>query len=175
MIATGLKLSELTEKQRDWYAHAICTIVVSDGHVAPEEVQLLETSLSFLSSPSQINNLIELVRENRVPPLEPLADTEPEITTRMLLELTQACTSDLILTSREMECLFHTGALMGFPTEFVQLVIRWANEGILWKNKMNPLIDSGINLINRLEKARASNYAELQAEADAQNENKEEE
>lgn len=144
---TGLQVGELNDSQKQWYALAICTVIVSDGAVSAEELQYLEKALSFLSVPSQIHRLIDAVRENKLPVIEKLENTEPEIRSRMLIELTQVGSSDLLLVTREMECLFRVGHLLGFPKEFVQIVVKWANESILWKKKAAHLVHAGSLLL----------------------------
>ena len=32
------------------------------------------------------------------------------------------------------------------PREFAKILIRWASEGIIWRNKMHKIIDSGVEL-----------------------------
>jgi len=45
-----------------------------------------------------------------------------------------------------VQYLLHIGRKLGFGREFVRVVIRWASEGIVWRRKMQHLIDAGSSL-----------------------------
>ena len=53
---------------------------------------------------------------------------------------------DNILGANEIDYLLEIGRKLGFGREFVRVVIRWASEGIVWKRKMQHLLDAGSSL-----------------------------
>ena len=46
----------------------------------------------------------------------------------------------------EIDFLMNVGRILGFGREFAKVLIRWASEGIIWRNKMHKIIDSGVEL-----------------------------
>ena len=69
----------------------------------------------------------------------------------MLFELALVISSDNTLSSREMDYLFDVGKKLGYEKEFVQVVMRWANEGIMWRNKLKHLTKMGAELESEYE------------------------
>ncbi|MBF0278115.1 MAG: TerB family tellurite resistance protein [SAR324 cluster bacterium] len=145
-MSTGLRPDQLDDEQKNWFATAICEGIIADGNVAPEELLYLEKALSFLPSTEKVASLIQAVKDQKLPPLAPMANASRETQIRMLFELALVISSDNTLSSREMDYLFSVGKKLGYEKEFVQVVMRWANEGIMWRNKLKHLIKVGIEL-----------------------------
>jgi len=51
-----------------------------------------------------------------------------------------------VISTREIDFLMNVGRILGFGREFAKILIRWASEGIIWRNKMHKIIDSGVEL-----------------------------
>ncbi|MBF0289123.1 MAG: TerB family tellurite resistance protein [SAR324 cluster bacterium] len=146
MISTGLRPDQLDTEQKNWYAVAICGAIIADGNVAPEELLYLEKALSFLPSREKVASLIQAVKDQKIPPLDTLKSASRETQSRMLVELTSVMSADNTLSSREMDYLFNIGKKLGFEREFVQAIMRWANEGIMLRNKLSHLLRVGTEL-----------------------------
>ena len=56
-MTSGLQPELLSDKQKNWFANAICGAVTADGSIAPEEVEYLERALGFLRSQTEVNTL----------------------------------------------------------------------------------------------------------------------
>ena len=151
MISTGLRPDQLDDDQKNWFAIAICEAIIADGNVAPEELLYLEKALSFLPSTEKVASLIQAVKDQKLPPLDPLTVASRETQVHMLFELALVISSDNTLSSREMDYLFNVGKKLGYEKEFVQVVMRWANEGIMWRNKLKHLTKMGAELESEYE------------------------
>ena len=146
MISTGLRPDQLDDEQKNWFAVAICEAIIADGNVAPEELLYLEKALSFLTSTEKVASLIQAVKDQKLPHLNTLTAASRETQVNILFELALVISSDNTLSSREMDYLFNVGKKLGYEKEFVQVVMRWANEGIMWRNKLKHLIKVGTEL-----------------------------
>ena len=146
MISTGLHPDQLNDEEKNWFAVAICGAIVADGQVAPEELAYLEKALSFLPSTEKVASLIQSVKDLKLPPLTPLRAVSRTTQVSMLFELALVVSSDNSLSSQEMDYLFHAGKKLGYEKEFMQVIMRWANEGILWRNKLKYLVKVGSEL-----------------------------
>ena len=141
-----LRTNELTEDQKNWLAVAICGAIIADGNIAPEEIQYLERALSFLSSQTKVDSLIEAVKSQSLPAVEECPNATRAQEAQMLMELAMVVSSDNSLSTREMDYLFHIGRKLGFGQEYVRIIIRWASEKIVWHRKMLQLIQAGTEL-----------------------------
>lgn len=145
-ISSGIDTQKLNGDQKKWLAVAICGAIIADGNVATEELAYLEKALSFISSTETVKSLIHAVKEQKLPKLEPLTEVDRTTQTQILIEMALIASSDNSLSPREMEYLFNIGKKLGFESEFVQIVLLWANEGIIWRNRMQTLIKTGTEL-----------------------------
>ena len=82
-MTSGLQPELLNEKQKRWLATAICGAVTADGSIAPEEVEYLERALGFLRSQTEVNTMLQAVKDQKLPPLERI----PEATREMEIQI----------------------------------------------------------------------------------------
>lgn len=146
MISTGLHTEQLKPEEKNWFAIAICEAIISDGNVAPEELLYLEKALSFLPSTENVTALIQAVKDHKLPEIGPLKNASRDTQVRMLFELVMVISSDNTLSTREMDFIFKVGKKLGYEKEFVQIAMRWANEGISWRSKLKHMIAIGRDL-----------------------------
>ena len=137
---------ELDPTQKTWLALAICEAILADGNIAPEELEYLEDSLSFLPSKQQVEALMQAVKDQKLPELQRLPNPTRMLETQIFLELVLVMTSDNNLSTLEMNYLFQVGQKLGFGKEFTRVVLRWASEGVVWRRKMQHLIQVGSEL-----------------------------
>ena len=145
-LTSGLQPKLIDEEQKLWLANAICGAILADGSVAPEELEYLERALSFLPTTEDVEKMMQAVKEQQLPELKRLPKATRELEARILIDLTTVLSVDNVLGANEIDYLLSGGRKLGFRREFVRIVIRWASEGIVWKRKMNHLIDSGSSL-----------------------------
>ena len=150
-MTSGLQPELLNENQKHWFANAICGAVTADGSIAPEEVEYLERALGFLRSQTEVNAMLQSVKDQKLPPLDKLPEATREMEIKIFIELALVISADNILGTREIDYLLKTGKKLGFDREFVRVVIRWASEGIVWKRKMLHLIELGNSLEGEYE------------------------
>lgn len=146
MISAGLKIEHLSEEQKQWFALAMCGAIIADGNVAPAEIQYLEKAISFLPSTDKVDALIQAVKNQKLPPIGSLPKATRELEVKMLIELTLIISSDNSISTREMDYIFTIGKKLGFEKEFVQVILKWSNEGILWRKKLLVLIKTGMEI-----------------------------
>ena len=150
-LTSGLQLELLNEKQKRWLAIAICGAVTADGTIATEEVDYLERALGFLRSQTEVDAMLQAVKDQKLPTLEKLPEATREMEIKIFIELALVISVDNVLGTREIDYLLKTGKKLGFAREFVRVVIRWASEGIVWKRKMLHLIEIGRSIEGEYE------------------------
>ena len=136
---------KLTPEEKNWLAIAICGAIIADGSVSPAEIRYLEQALKFLPSSDKVNSLINAVKQKKLPPLLEL-DASTSIKAQILIEISNVIASDNSLSIREVDYLFEIGAILGFEDEYMRMILRWSNEGIIWKHKMQHLLKVGEQL-----------------------------
>ena len=136
---------KLTPEEKNWLAIAICGAIIADGSVSPSEIHYLEQALNFLPSSDKINSLINDVKQKKLPPL-PKLETSASIRAQILIEISNVIASDNSLSIREVDYLFEIGTMLGFEDEYMQMILRWSNEGIIWRHKMKHLLKIGEQL-----------------------------
>ena len=145
-LTSGLQPELLENDQKQWLANAICGAITADGSIAPEELEYLEKALAFLPSQTDVNNMMQAVKDQTLPELDRLPGATREMEVKIFIELTVVISVDNVLGANEIDYLLNIGRKLGFAREFVRVVIRWASEGIVWRRKMQHLIDAGSSL-----------------------------
>ncbi len=145
-LTSGLQPQLLENDQKQWLANAICGAITADGSIAPEELEYLEKALAFLPSQTDVNNMMQAVKDQTLPELDRLPGATREMEVKIFIELTVVISVDNVLGANEIDYLLNIGRKLGFGREFVRVVIRWASEGIVWRRKMQHLIDAGNSL-----------------------------
>ncbi len=90
--------------------------------------------------------MMQAVKDQTLPELDRLPGATREMEVRIFIELTVVISVDNVLGTNEIDYLLNIGRKLGFGREFVRVVIRWASEGIVWRRKMQHLIDAGSSL-----------------------------
>ena len=145
-LTSGLQPELLENDQKQWLANAICGAITADGSIAPEELEYLEKALAFLPSQTDVNNMMQAVKDQTLPELDRLPGATREMEVKIFIELTVVISVDNVLGANEIDYMLNIGRKLGFGREFVRVVIRWASEGIVWRRKMQHLIDAGSSL-----------------------------
>ena len=145
-LTSGLQPELLENDQKQWLANAICGAITADGSIAPEELEYLEKALAFLPSQTDVNEMMQAVKDQTLPELDRLPGATREMEVKIFIELTVVISVDNVLGANEIDYLLNIGRKLGFGREFVRVVIRWASEGIVWRRKMQHLIDAGSSL-----------------------------
>ena len=145
-LTSGLQPELLENDQKQWLANAICGAITADGSIAPEELEYLEKALAFLPSQTDVNNMMQAVKDQTLPELDRLPGATREMEVKIFIELTVVISVDNVLGANEIDYLLNIGRKLGFGREFVRVVIRWASEGIVWRRKMLHLINAGSSL-----------------------------
>lgn len=143
---TGMQPETLSEQQKTWFAVAVCHAIVADGNIDPSELHILEQALSFLSSKTQVDSLVQAVKDQKLPKLERFPQSTRELEVQIFIELALITTADDVISTREIDFLMTIGRTLGFGREFAKVLIRWASEGIIWRTKMKQLIKAGSEL-----------------------------
>ena len=145
-LTSGLQPELLENDQKQWLASAICGAITADGSIAPEELEYLEKALAFLPSQTDVNKMMQAVKDQTLPELKPFPGATREMEVKIFIELTVVISVDNVLGANEIEYLLNIGRKLGLGREFVRVVIRWGSEGIVWRRKMQHLIDAGSSL-----------------------------
>ena len=100
-MTSGLQPELLNENQKHWFANAICGAVTADGSIAPEEVEYLERALGFLRSQTEVNAMLQAVKDQKLPPLDKLPEATREMEIKIFIELALVISADNILGTRK--------------------------------------------------------------------------
>jgi len=145
-LTSGLQPDLLENEQKQWLANAICGAITADGSIAPEELEFLEQALAFLPSQREVNDMMQAVKDQTLPELDRLPGATREMEAKIFIDLAVVISVDNVLGANEIDYLLNIGHKLGFGREFARVVIRWASEGIVWRRKMQHLIDAGSSL-----------------------------
>mgnify|MGYP003305834984 CR=1 FL=1 len=105
-LTSGLQPELLSEEQKQWLANAICGAITADGSIAPEEVEYLERALSFLPTQMDVKNMMQAVKDQKLPQLGRLPSATRELEVKIFIDLATVISVDNILGANEIDFLF---------------------------------------------------------------------
>ncbi len=133
-------IAAMNEQQKEWFATAMVSMVVADGDVSQGEVDSLLASLSFIKSPEAQERLKKYIHYKTVPVLPAFVgwDKEQKRRAAILFDLINVAIADQNLSDKEREQFQHIGAMLGFP-----------------KDQVNHLIKLGVKYIDQMQMSGA--------------------
>jgi len=136
---SGAFIRALPETGQIWAAKAIAGIIVADGIVTDEELNVLKESISFLNNKDTINEIVSLVKDRVKPDLE-VFKTDRKTSANILLSLGLVAVSDDKLTMQEAQYFNYIAGKLGFGSGYAKIALAWAKEFIVLNKKKNQLI-----------------------------------
>ena len=102
-LTSGLQPELLENDQKQWLANAICSAITADGSIAPEELEYLEKALAFLPSQTDVNNMMQDVKDQTLPELDRLPGATREMEVKIFIDLTVVISVDNVLGANEID------------------------------------------------------------------------
>ena len=115
-------LDSMDDKQKEWFATAMVSMVLADGNVAQGEVESLLGSLSFIKQPDVGERLKKFLAHKTMPNLNAFSgwNKKPKARALLLIDLLEVAIADRELSPTEREHFHHLGELLGFTRAQVQ-------------------------------------------------------
>ncbi len=140
-----LILKDLTKEAKIWTAKAIAGVIIADGVVTSEEVEILSEAIDFLDDSRIVGKIITQVKSRITPEISNL-NVDRSTAVDILMVLTYVASVDTDFTFQEMEYMIDLGSMLGFELEYTQRVIDWNQENLALQEKKQRLIHQGLNL-----------------------------
>ena len=121
-------IKAMDEKQKEWFATAMVSMVLADGDVAPSEVESLTSSISFIESNEAAERLKKYLHHMTMPNLTAFSGwaNKPKAKALLMIDLLEVAIADRDLAPKEQEQFERIGKLLGFDHFQVQ---RFLNMG----------------------------------------------
>ncbi|MGK5090979.1 hypothetical protein WDW89_03055 [Deltaproteobacteria bacterium TL4] len=122
-----LLTESLSYKERKWIALSIAGMVGADGKIDPSELDFLRMAIKFLDNKEDINSILQIAKEGKIPPLPPLK-IERNLTINILKHLTYLAIVDEELAPSEEAFLKHVAELLGVPHSIPDKLLEMARK-----------------------------------------------
>jgi len=115
----------MNDSQREWFAMAMISMVLSDGSVSQAETAHLLESIAFVRNPQAVERLKKYIQFQAVPVLAPFVGWERDLKSRalLMLDLMESAIVDRDFSAKERHQFHHIGAMLGFPPGKVEELI----------------------------------------------------
>ena len=107
-------IKAMDEKQKEWFATAMVSMVLADGDVAPSEVELPTNSLSFIESNEATERLKKYLHHMTMPNLTAFSGWGNKPKALLMIDLLEVAIADRDLSPKEQEQFERKGKLLGF-------------------------------------------------------------
>ena len=133
-------ITDFDGDQKYWYARLMIITLMLDGKIDEMEVNFMKMAISFCEEASEKKELVGYVKNRLSPTLkEPYGFSKPQLIS-IFLSVLQIVTADEALTYKEQTYLQQLADMCEFEKPLFDKFIAWTNQGMLWKNNKNSLI-----------------------------------
>jgi len=133
-------LEEMSAPEKTWFAHSIAGMVVADGRSDQTEMNFLREAINFLEDKEEINNIMTVIKEGKIPEMTPLV-IDPKQAFLMLKYLAQLMVVDFDLDTKEISFFLFSGKLLGFNNDILTKLWKSARS-LLEKDLPQGIIES---------------------------------
>jgi uncharacterized protein (DUF2225 family) len=117
----------MSAKTKDWFARAIVGMIWADGRIDQAEIKYLKSILGFLKDKELVHSVSEMIRQNRIPPLETL-NLENTQALAVMKHLTSISIVDEELALAEETFLKAVASKLNLPAEVPEKFITLAKK-----------------------------------------------
>ena len=135
-------IKSLPNKTKVWYALAATGLMISDGNLGESERYYLEGILMFLGEPAAVAEIVESIKQKKIPDL-PNLRTDRKTAVHIFLELASLTISDERLMKQEVRYLVQVGKKLGFEQDFIHKVLRWGKDLLAVEKQRKWLMEEG--------------------------------
>ena len=139
-------LDKMTEDQKKWMALAIAGMVVADGSIDKRELNDLGGVLTYLGNIEKAQRLMQMLKAKQIPRLPRIEIKDRGMAVQMLLAVAKVGIVDNNLSSKEATFLIYTGAVLNFPKDYTEKILKWAKEQAAVSRFQIEVIGQGVNL-----------------------------
>lgn len=130
----------LTAEQRFWFGQYIVAAVLADDIIDASEADYIQYVINIVDHPEYREKIVESIRKKEKPVLTKPVGIKIEFLVAIFLELALIMISDMDFHEEERLFLKETAKLFGFTDLFFADLLKWAEEGLEWKNERTLLI-----------------------------------
>ena len=133
----------LNKEQRFWYANLVISAILADDEISPSEVDFLKQVIVIVSDAEKKKELMGRISSKKKSPLTDPPNIAKEILAAIFIELSLIMISDLDFAEDEKAFLKTVADLFRFEKTYFLELMRWAEEGLQWKNSQQDLLSGG--------------------------------
>ena len=139
-------LDKLSDDQKQWMALAIAGMVVADGIIDKRELNDLGGVLTHMGNIDKAQKLMEMLKAKKVPRLPRIEVKDRGLAVHMLLAVAKVGIVDNSLSNKEAAYLIYLGAVLHFPKDYMQNILKWAKQQAEVSRFQVELIKKGVTL-----------------------------
>ena len=115
----------MNDQQKEWFALALISMILSDGNITSGETNHLLQSISFVREKDAVERLKKYVQFKAPPTLHSFKgwEQDPKNKALMMLDLMDSAVSDSDLSPKEREQIHIIGSMLGFQARKVDELI----------------------------------------------------
>jgi hypothetical protein len=132
-------LNDLTPQAKKWFARAVAGIIAADGVIDEREIDFLKLTLTFLKNENEVNEIVDLVKQKKLPILPQLRDINRPVAFTMLVLITKLAIYDFHFSKTEGEYVKQVATKLGFNKNFQNIFLTWASDTAALNKKMEDL------------------------------------
>lgn len=125
-------VDSMDDRQKEWFASAMVSMILADGDVSPGEVDSLLTSFQVICPPDAQARLKKFLQFKTMPDLTVFSGwgKNPRAKALILIDLMETAISDRDFSAKEREQFYRIGKLLGFPQAQVDQFISTGEKAI---------------------------------------------
>ncbi len=144
----SVPVQTLNKEQRVWYANLVISAILADDEISPSEVDFLKQVIVIVSDPEKKKELMQRISLKKKFPLTEPPGFAKEILAAIFIELSLIMISDLDFADDEKAFLKTVADLFRFEKTYYLELMRWAEEGLEWKNSQQDLLSGDDSIEN---------------------------
>ncbi|MBF0279925.1 MAG: hypothetical protein HQM13_19165 [SAR324 cluster bacterium] len=139
-------LDKLNDDQKKWMTLAIAGMVVADGIIDKRELSDLGVVLSHLGNIEKAQKLMGMLKAKQIPRLPRIKIDDRGLAVQMLLAVTKVGIVDNSLSAKEADYLIYLGAILHFPKDYTQSILKWAKQQAEISRLQMEIVKKGMNI-----------------------------
>lgn len=122
----------MDDKQKEWFATAMVSMVLADGNVSQGEVESLVSSFAFVDSPGATERLKKFLHYKTMPDLQAFTGWQKNLKGRalMLIDLMETAISDRDFSPKEREQFLRIGKMLGFSYDKIEQFMQMGDNAL---------------------------------------------
>ncbi len=120
-------IGKLPRNIKDWFARAVVGMIWADGYIDKAEIEYLKGIIGCINDPMIVHSTLEMVKENQIPPLEPVRLDEVQAY-NIMRHLATISIVDKDLATAEENFLKYVGVQLGLQKEVAEKFLKGARK-----------------------------------------------